>query len=411
MSYGAGTALIVGMSYNIEKIRADFPALTSGLAFFDGPGGSQVPSQVGQAIAAAISSPVSNRGVLTLSEQNAEEIVLNFRRAVGDLLNADPGGVVYGRSWTQITYDFSRTLAKSWAPGDEIIVTNLDHDSNVRPWVQAAESVGATIRWAKIDTSTGELPTSAITELLNDKTRLVAVTGAGNTLGTRPNIREISEAVHKTKALLYVDGVHLTPHTPIDVQEIGADFFGFSFYKIFGPHCAAIVAKPDLLATLNNDKLLPSTTNVPERFEFGTLPYEIMAGCTATIDYIANLVEGTGSRRERIVNSMAAAEKYEEELFEYMESEIEKIPGITLYGHAAERTPTLYFNLAGFEGSEVYKHLATLKVNAPASNFYALEVSRALGLGDAGAVRAGLAPYSTKDDVDRLVAGLRQLAK
>ena len=181
MSYGAGTALIVGMSYNIEKIRADFPALTSGLAFFDGPGGSQVPSQVGQAIAAAISSPVSNRGVLTLSEQNAEEIVLNFRRAVGDLLNADPGGVVYGRSWTQITYDFSRTLAKSWAPGDEIIVTNLDHDSNVRPWVQAAESVGATIRWAKIDTSTGELPTSAITELLNDKTRLVAVTGAGNT--------------------------------------------------------------------------------------------------------------------------------------------------------------------------------------------------------------------------------------
>jgi len=399
------------MTYDVEKIRADFPALKSGLAFFDGPGGSQVPTQVGAAIAAAITQPISNRGVTTLSEKNAEEIVLGFRQAVGDLINADPAGVVYGRSWTQITYDFSRTLAKTWKPGDEIIVTTLDHDSNIRPWVQAAEAVGAVVRWAKFDTATGELPTSAISDLLNDKTRLVAVTGAGNTLGTRPNIQEISQAVHKTSALLYIDGVHLTPHTPIDVQAMGADFFGLSFYKIFGPHCAAIAAKPELLKTLNNDKLLPSTSESPERFEFGTLPYEIMAGCTATIDYIANMMDGSGSRRQRIESSMAAAEKYEEELFEYMESEIKALPGVTLYGHAKKRTPTLYFNLKGIAGAEVHKHLAGLKVNAPASNFYALEVSRALGLGDTGAVRAGLAPYSTQEDVDRLVAGLRQLAK
>jgi len=399
------------MTYDVEKIRADFPSLKSGLAFFDGPGGSQVPNQVGTAIAAAITQPISNRGVTTLSEKNAEEIVLGFRKAVGDLINADPAGVVYGRSWTQITYDFSRTLAKSWKPGDEIIVTTLDHDSNIRPWVQAAEAVGVVVRWAKFDTTTGELPTSAISELLNEKTRLVAVTGAGNTLGTRPDIQEIAQAVHKTNALLYVDGVHLTPHTPIDMQAIGADFFGLSFYKIFGPHCAAIAAKPELLKTLNNDKLLPSTSESPERFEFGTLPYELMAGCTATIDYIANMVDGSGSRRQRIVNSMAAAEKYEEELFEYMESEIKALPGVTLYGHAENRTPTLYFNLKGISGAEVHKHLAGLKVNAPASNFYALEVSRALGLGDTGAVRAGLAPYSTTEDVDRLIAGLRQLAK
>lgn len=399
------------MTYDVEKIRADFPALKSGLAFFDGPGGSQVPTQVGEAIAAAITQPISNRGVTTLSEKNADEIVLNFRKAIADLINADPAGVVYGRSWTQITYDFSRTLAKTWKPGDEIIVTTLDHDSNIRPWVQAAEAVGVVVRWAKFDTATGELPTSAISDLLNDKTRLVAVTGAGNTLGTRPNIQEISQAVHKTNALLYVDGVHLTPHTPIDMQAMGADFFGLSFYKIFGPHCAAIAAKPELLKTLNNDKLLPSTSESPERFEFGTLPYELMAGCTATIDYIANMVDGSGSRRQRIVNSMAAAEKYEEELFEYMESEIKAIPGVTLYGHAENRTPTLYFNLKGVAGAEVHKHLAGVKVNAPASNFYALEVSRALGLGDTGAVRAGLAPYSTKEDVDRLVTGLRQIAK
>ena len=399
------------MSYNVEKIREHFPALKSGLAFFDGPGGSQVPTQVGTAIAAAITQPISNRSVTTLSERNAEEIVIGFRQAVADLINADAAGVVYGRSWTQITYDFSRTLAKTWKAGDEIIVTNLDHDSNIRPWVQAAEAVGVVVRWAKFDTTTGELPTSAISELLNEKTRLVAVTGAGNTLGTRPDIQEISQAVHKTKALLYVDGVHLTPHAVIDMQAMGADFFGFSFYKLFGPHCAAIAAKPELLKTLNNEKLLPSTSNVPERFEFGTLPYELMAGCTATIDYIANMVEGAGSRRERIINSMSAAEKYEEELFEYMESEIKAIPGVTLYGHAKKRTPTLYFNLKGVEAADVYKHLATVQVNAPAGNFYALEVSRALGLGDTGAVRAGLAPYSTTKDVDRLIAGLHQLAK
>ena len=399
------------MSYNVEKIREHFPALKSGLAFFDGPGGSQVPTQVGAAIAAAITQPISNRSVTTLSERNAEEIVIGFRQAVVDLINADAGGVVYGRSWTQITYDFSRTLAKTWKAGDEIIVTNLDHDSNIRPWVQAAEAVGVVVRWAKFDTTTGELPTSAISELLNEKTRLVAVTGAGNTLGTRPDIQEISQAVHKTKALLYVDGVHLTPHAVIDMQAMGADFFGFSFYKLFGPHCAAIAAKPELLKTLNNEKLLPSTSNVPERFEFGTLPYELMAGCTATIDYIANIVEGAGSRRERIINSMSAAEKYEETLFEYMESEIKAIPGVTLYGHAKKRTPTLYFNLKGVEAADVYKHLATVQVNAPAGNFYALEVSRALGLGDTGAVRAGLAPYSTTEDVDRLIAGLHQLAK
>ena len=400
------------MTYDVNRIRADFPALNAGLAFFDGPGGSQVPSQVGRAISDAITKPISNRNVVTQSERNAEEIVINFRQAVADLINADPGGVVYGRSWTQITYDFSRTLAKTWSAGDEIVVTNLDHDSNIRPWIQAAESVGAIVRWAKIDPETGELPTSAISELLSAKTRLVAVTGAGNTLGTRPDIKSISAAVHQAGALLYVDGVHLTPHTPIDVQEIGADFFGFSFYKLFGPHCAALAADPQLIKTLNNDKLLPATSAVPERFEFGTLPYEIMAGATAAIDYIAEMVSSDKStRREKILHSMRELESYEEGLFTVMESGILALPGVTTYGHAKKRTPTVYFNLAGYQGAEVYKHLAELNVNAPAGNFYALEVSRALGLGDTGAVRVGLAPYSTLEDVTRLLDGLRDLTK
>ena len=188
-----------------------------------------------------------------------------------------------------------------------------------------------------------------------------------------------------------------------------ADFYGFSSYKALGPHCASLVADPALLEDIKNDKLRPSTMQVPERFEFGTLPYELMAGVTAAIDYIAALdTEAKGSRRERIVQSMNSLEKYETSLFEYLEKQLSSLPGIILYGHAEKRTPTLYFNFPNVTGKTIYEFLATKKINAPASNFYAYEVSLALGLGDAGAVRTGLAPYTTKEDVDRLFDALKE---
>jgi len=396
------------MSYDVQRIRSYFPSLNTGLAFFDGPGGSQVPTVVGDAIAQAITKPISNRNVVTESEKNAEEIVRGFRHAVADLIDVDPRGVVYGRSWTQLVYDFSRTLAKNWQEGDEIVVSRLDHDSNIRPWIQAAEAVGATVRWAEFDPKTSELEVAAVEAVLSPKTKLVAVTGAGNTIGTRPDLKSIGTAVHKVGALFFVDGVHLTPHTVISVNDIGADFFGFSFYKLMGPHCAALAASPALLETLNNDKLLPATKVVPERFEFGTLPYELMAGCSAAIDFIAEMAPGDGkTRREKIVNSMKSLEKYEDELMEYLESSVAALPGVTLYGRAKHRTPTIYFSFAGRNNADIYNALALKKVNVPASNFYALEVSRKLGLGDSGALRAGLAPYSIREDIDRLVAGLK----
>ena len=398
------------MSYDVKRIRSHFPSLNTGLAFFDGPGGSQVPDVVGAAIADAITKPISNRNTNTESEKNAEEIVLGFRKAVGDLIDVDSNGVVYGRSWTQITYDFSRTLAKTWKAGDEIVVSRLDHDSNIRPWIQAAEAVGATIRWAEFDVATSELTVAAVEAVLSTKTKLVAVTGAGNTIGTRPDLKAIGEAVHKVGALFYVDGVHLTPHAAISAKDIGADFFGFSFYKLMGPHCAALAASPELLKSLNNDKLLPSTFNVPEKFEFGTLPYEIMAGATAAIDFIADMAPGSGkTRREKIINSMNALESYEDDLLVYMESAIKSLPGVTMYGHAKHRTPTLYFSFTNVPSGDLYQAMVEKRVNVPAHNFYALEVSRKLGLGDDGALRAGLAPYSTRDDVDRLVSGLREV--
>ena len=398
------------MSYDVQRIRSNFPSLNTGLAFFDGPGGSQVPTVVGEAIAQAITKPISNRNVVTESEKNAEEIVRGFRHAVADLIDVDPRGVVYGRSWTQLVYDFSRTLAKNWQEGDEIVVSRLDHDSNIRPWIQAAEAVGATVRWAEFDPKTSELEVAAVEAVLSPKTKLVAVTGAGNTIGTRPDLKSIGTAVHKVGALFFVDGVHLTPHTVISVKDIGADFFGFSFYKLMGPHCAALAASPALLETLNNDKLLPATNVVPERFEFGTLPYELMAGCSAAIDFIAEMAPGDGkTRREKIVNSMNSLEKYEDGLMEYLESSVAALPGVTLYGRAKHRTPTIYFSFAGRNNADIYDALALKKVNVPASNFYALEVSRKLGLGDSGALRAGLAPYSIREDIDRLVAGLKEI--
>lgn len=398
------------MTFDVVNMRKSLPALDSGIAFFDGPGGSQVPKVVADRIAEVIASPISNRGSVTISEMNAEKIVGEYRNSVADLVGGDPKGVIFGRSWTQLTYDFSRTLAKRWKAGDEIIVTRLDHDSNIRPWIQAAEKIGVTVRWAEFDLSTGELSPSVFEPLLSDKTKLVAFTGACNVLGTKTEISTITNLVHQVGALAYVDGVHLTPHLALDMNEMGADFYGFSSYKLFGPHCASLIAKPELLAELDNDKLLPSTNAVPERFEFGTLPYELLAGVTASIDYVASFGgDEKLDRRSRIVAAMDSFEAYEMQLFSGMKEAISELPGIKMYGHAKDRTPTLYFTFPEVESASVYRQLAAKGINAPASNFYAIETCNALGLGAAGAIRVGLAPYSNQDDIDRLLGGLREI--
>ncbi len=399
------------MTLDVAAIRRDFPALASGTAYFDGPGGSQVPRQVAEAIAATMTSGLSNRGAVTASERRADEVVVSARLAVGDLVGCDPGGVLFARSRTQATYDSARVLAKEWAEGDEVVVTRLDRDANIRPWVQAAESVGAVVRWVDFDRETAELSVDAVRDQLSARTKVVAVTGASNVLGTRPDLPAIAEVVHDAGALFYVDGVHLTPHAPVDVAELGADFFACSPYKFFGGHHGVVVAAPELLERIHPDKLLPATDDVPERFELGTLPYELLAGTTAAVDFIAGLASEAADRRTRVLESMRALEKYEDELFGTLLEGLRGIPGVRLYGDAKRRTPTAFFTVAGHDNREVYEHLATAGVNAPASNFYAIEASRWLGLGDGGAVRAGLAPYTNEDDVDRLLAGVAEVAR
>lgn len=394
---------------DIAALRDQFPALAEGAAHFDGPGGSQVPSSVAEAVATMLRSAVSNRGRCTASERRADDVVIGARAAMADLLGADPRGVVFGRSMTQLTYDFSRALAKNWQPGDEVVVSRLDHDANVRPWVQAAAAAGATVRWIDFDPDTAELTPDHVRAALSDRTRLVALTGASNLIGTRPPIAEISPIVRAIGALLYVDGVHLTPHAFVDIEAIGADFFVCSPYKFCGPHCGVLAARPELLETLAPDKLLPSTDEVPERFEFGTLPYELLAGTAAAVDFLASITPGTGTRRDRLATSLAAVADHEDKLREQIELGLAELPGVTVYSRAAERTPTLLFTIAGHHSREIQTHLAAQQVNAPAGSFYAIEPSRRLGLGSEGGVRVGLAPYNDLSDVERLLAGLASL--
>jgi cysteine desulfurase family protein (TIGR01976 family) len=353
-------------------------------------------------------SGLSNRGTVTASERRAEDVVVGARAAMADLLGCDAGGVVFGRSMTQLTFDLARSLAKRWGPGDEVVVTRLDHDANIRPWVIAADTAGATVRWADFDPDTAELTFDP--GLLSDRTRLVAVTGASNLLGTRPDVASVAAAAHESGALVFVDGVHLTPHAPVSIKDLGADFFACSPYKFFGPHLGILVADPALLATIHPDKLLPSTEAVPERFELGTLPYEMLAGVTAAVDFIADLAAGEGPRRDRVLSSMRAVEAAEDVLFDRLLAGLRDIEGVRVHGAPARHTPTALFDVEGVDSGTVYKELASRGVNAPASSFYALEASRWMGLGDAGAVRAGLAPYTSEQDVDRLLSGVREIA-
>ena len=396
------------MPLDIARIRAAFPALDHGIAHFDGPGGSQVPRPVAEAVAGTLTAGISNRGTVTEAERRADKATLGARQAIADLLGADAGGVVFGRSMTQLTYDVSRALAKDWGPGDEVVVTRLDHDGNIRPWMHAAAAAGATVRWAGFDPATGDLDTEQVAGLLSDRTRLVAVTGASNLLGTRPDLPAISAAAHAAGALVYVDGVHLTPHAAVDVEELGADFFACSPYKFFGPHLGVLAADPALLARIHPDKLLPSTDDVPERFELGTLPYELLAGVAATVDFIADLLPGPGDRRQRVVASMTAVEESEDLLFDRLVDGLRALGRVTVHADPHRHTPTTLFSVDGRPGREVYELLAARGVNAPAGSFYALEASRWIGLGDTGAIRAGLAPYTNEDDVDRLLAGVAE---
>jgi cysteine desulfurase family protein (TIGR01976 family) len=275
--------------------------------------------------------------------------------------------------------------------------------------VQAAESAGATVRWIDFDPRTGEADLDSVAAAITTATRVVAITGASNLIGTIPPHKVIADLAHAVGALVYVDAVHYAAHEFVDPTALGADLVVCSPYKFLGPHCGVLGADPAVLDQLWPDKLLPSTTVVPERFELGTLPYETLAGATAAVDFLAAIAPGDAtSRRERLRNSFAAVDAHERALRQRLEEGLAALPGVVLHSRAQHRTPTLLVSMPGRATREAYEFLATRGVLAPAGQFYAYEPFRRLGLDDETGLRLGLAPYSTADDVDRVLSGLAE---
>jgi cysteine desulfurase family protein (TIGR01976 family) len=402
-------------TFDVARVRASYPALRDGHAYLDGAAGTQVPEAVIDAIAAAYRAGIGNIGGAFEASDRAGAIVADCRAAVADLVGGAAEGVILGPSMTALTYRISAALAKGWAPGDEIVVSRLDHDANIRPWVQAAERAGAAVRWAEADAATGELPAAQYADLVTPRTKLVAVTAASNVLGTRPDVAAIAAVAHAAGALCYVDGVHATPHIPVDIASFGADFYATSAYKWAGPHVAAVIAAPALLETVRPDKLRPSSDEVPHRFERGTLPYADLAGVTAAVEHLAGLGGANagpagGSRRERILASMAAVEAYEMSLFGRLFDGLGGMSHVSLYGKAARRAPTAFFTVSGASPAAVAAHCASRGVNVWNGDNYAWELCTVLGLEPEGAVRAGLVHYNDETDVDRLLSAVAELS-
>jgi cysteine desulfurase family protein (TIGR01976 family) len=399
------------MAFDVGSVRAAYPALADGFAYLDGAAGTQVPGSVIDAISAAYQAGLGNAGGAFPASERSAALTADCRQALADLTGGTADGVILGPNMTTLTYRLAATLARGWRPGDEVIVSRLDHDANVRPWVQAAQRAGAAVRWAEVDISTGELPASQYADLLSDRTRLVAVTAASNVLGTRPDVAAITAQARAAGAISYVDGVHATPHVPVDVAALGADFYATSAYKWSGPHVGAVIADPARLESLRPDKLMPAPDSVPDRFEQGTPPFADLAGVTAAVDHLAQLT-GTagGRRRQRLLASMAAVQEYETSLFQVLAGGLAAMGHVTSYGKAASRTPTAYFNVAGQSPGEVARHLAERKINVWSGHNYAWELTGALGIRDSGsAVRAGLVHYNDRSEVDRLLAAVAEL--
>jgi cysteine desulfurase family protein (TIGR01976 family) len=379
--------------------RSRFPGLADGWARLDAPGGSQPVDATIDAMGVFMQSgAMANEGGKFKASDQVDTLMHEARGVIGGLLGGDPRGVVFGQSMTTLTLSFTRAVARTLSEGDEIVCTRLDHDANVAPWLIAAERSGARVRFAEPERDSLELPLGAIEAVLGDRTRWVAVTAASNAVGTVPDLEAIAAAVHAAGARVYVDAVHAVPHRQIDAAALDLDVVGCSAYKWFGPHVSMLWGRPELLEELRPDKLRPSPDVVPLRWETGTPSFESVAGAVAAARYV--LETGYDALRE-----------YEDGLMARMLDGLASISGVTLYGAARDRTPTAMFNVEGRPPSEVAEALAADKVAVWHGNYYAYELERFLGLDPGGAVRAGLVHYNDEDDVDRLLAGVEEVAR
>ena len=403
----------MGGRLDIARVRGLFPGLADGYAHLEGPAGTLMPESVAQAISAAVRLPLAARGGVFPASGRAEALTTAARTALADLVGGVPAGVVLGPSMTALTWTFARALARTWRPGDEVVVSRLDHDANVRPWVQLAEEHGVLVRWAEVDIETGELPGWQYDELIGERTRVVALTAASHVIGTRPDVAGIAARAHEAGALVFVDGVHAAAHDFLDVVDLGADFLAVSGYTFGGPHVSAVVAHPELLDQLEPDRLLPTPDRVPDRFEAGTPPFELYAGVAAAVEHLAGLCgDARGPRRDRLQASMAALAAYEAELFDRLVAGLRSLPSVHVIGSPAWCAPTVSFTVSHVPARRIVAGLARQRVCAWDGDGYARELFDALGVTEeGGAVRLGLVHYNTAEEVERALDAVAALVR
>jgi cysteine desulfurase family protein (TIGR01976 family) len=410
------------MSFPIEQVRAEFPALSAGggsRIYFDAPGGTQACRRAIDAMADHLRNGSANSGGAFATSIETDALSRAAHEAVADLLGGEAGEIAFGPNMTTLTFALSRALARGWRSGDEIILSRLDHDANVSPWLLAARDTGAQVRWIDIDPDTGTLRLDGLPAILSERTRLVAVGGASNALGTVNDVAGIVRTVKAhSNALIFVDAVQSVPHLPTDVQALGCDFLACSPYKFFGPHQGVLWGRSVLWEQLDAYKVRPSSSMPPGvRLETGTPSFEGQAGVLGTIEYLEWLgrtLGATGDRRAALVGAMEGCLAYETGLGEHLLSGFGDVPGLKLRGPPgmSGRVPTFAFTIDDRHPDAVAAFLAERDIFAWSGNFYAVEPVERLGLADSGGlVRVGLCHYSNAQEVDRLVQALTDLSR
>jgi cysteine desulfurase family protein (TIGR01976 family) len=408
----------VPMALDVASIRSQFPALARMVgrrpaAYLDGPGGTQVPESVIDAMAGFMRDGGSNQGGSFVTSRETDAVVANARSAVADLFGAQPEEVAFGQNMTSLTLSVSRALGATWMLGDNIVVTRLDHDANVWPWVIAARDAGVEVRWIDFDPDDGcRLDLEHLDRLIDPRTRLVAVSHASNAVGTITDVQTVIDAAHTAGAITYVDAVHFSPHGLLDVAALGTDFLAASAYKFFGPHTGCLYGRSDVLERTVAYKIRPAPDDPPGKWETGTQSFESLAGVSAAVDYVASLGEGP-TRRKRIESAMHGIGVYERGLSERFLEGISASPGITLYGHktADGRTPTFAIAVDGVHPDAVAAALGDVGIFVWSGDYYAVEVMQRLGVAQRGGlVRVGFVHYNTIEEVDRVVAAIDSLS-
>jgi cysteine desulfurase family protein (TIGR01976 family) len=409
---------------DLSDYRKAFPALERGdergpYVYADAPGGTQVPRSVIEAMAGYFETSNANAGGPFVTSEETGDAIAAARRAGADFFNCSPGEVVFGQNMTTLCFAMARSIARNVAPGEEIVVTRLDHDANISPWLTAAEDAKASVHWVDLRPEDCTLDLDNLEAVLSPKTRVIAFTLASNAVGSITAAAEVVRIARQTGAYVVADAVHLAQHRLLDVAALGVDLLFCSPYKFFGPHLGMMFGRKELLDELQPYKVRPAEDASPNRWETGTLSHEALAGLTAAVDYIAGIGRGAGTdgtRRAEVVAGFDAIAAHERELSGRFLEGIGSIPDLTLYGigdldRIDERTPTFALRLEGFTPRALGEELGRRGIFTWDGNYYALAVMERLGLEDSGgAVRIGFCHYNTLEEVDRVLAELRDIA-